>query len=87
MAQTQNVDAAINLMKTIDHILSACPVLAPTEFTDRHNKVGQYIHWMLCKHYELPHEDAWWKHQPKDTVDNENCNDSVGFHNPHRSYN
>ena len=29
--------------------LSGCPVLAPNEYKNRHDRVGQYLHWMICK--------------------------------------
>ena len=30
--------------KTIDHFISGCTILAPNEYTNRHNRVGQSIH-------------------------------------------
>jgi hypothetical protein len=29
------------------HIVVGCTTLAPAEYTNRHNKVGGYIHWMV----------------------------------------
>ena len=37
--------------KTIDHLISGCPTLAKTEYVNRHNRVGTYIHWKICKYY------------------------------------
>ena len=39
--------------KTIDHLISGCTILAPNEYTNRHNRVGQYIHWKICNHYNI----------------------------------
>ena len=39
--------------KTTDHLISGCTVLAPDEYTNRHNRVGQYIHWKICNHYNI----------------------------------
>ena len=33
--------------ETIDHLVSGCPVIAPTEYLNRHDRAGQYIHWCL----------------------------------------
>ena len=55
--------------ETIDHIVSGCPILAPSEYKNRHDRVGQYIHWGLCKHFNLPHEEHWWEHKPPPVVE------------------
>ena len=31
--------------ETIDHIVSGCHVIGPTEYKNRHGRVGQYMHW------------------------------------------
>ena len=55
----------------IPHLVSGCPVLAKTEFKDRHDKVGQYIHWKLCQHYGLPFADNWYTHETEPVVEND----------------
>eukprot|EP00957_Ditylum_brightwellii_P002546 195681-Ditylum_brightwellii.AAC.1 len=35
--------------ETVQHIVSACPKLAGTKYTKRHNDVAQYVHWNLLK--------------------------------------
>ena len=35
--------------KTISHLVSGGPILAPTEYLNWHDRLGQYIHWRLCK--------------------------------------
>ena len=30
--------------ESIDHLISGCTILAPSEYTNRHNRVGQSIH-------------------------------------------
>ena len=39
--------------KTIDHFISGCTILAPNEYTNKHNRVGQYMHWKICNHYNI----------------------------------
>ena len=30
--------------ETVDHLVSGCPVIRPSEYKNRHDRVGQYIH-------------------------------------------
>jgi len=34
------------------HIVAGCTTFGPSEYTNRHNKVASYIHW-ICKHMGL----------------------------------
>ena len=36
--------------KTINRVISGCTILARNEYTNRYNRVGQYIHWKICNH-------------------------------------
>jgi len=35
------------------HIVAGCTTPMPSEYTNRHNKVAGYVHWMICKHMGL----------------------------------
>ena len=35
--------------ETIDHIISACPILAREEYVKRNDKVSAQIHFNICK--------------------------------------
>ena len=59
-----------NYDETIDHIVSGCPILAPTEYIHRHDKAASYIHWKICKHFQLPAADKWYEHQPTTVAEN-----------------
>ena len=59
--------------KTIDHLVSGCPTLAPTEYLNRYDRLGQYIHWCLCKNFCLPNERNWWEHKPPKVIENKNA--------------
>eukprot|EP00957_Ditylum_brightwellii_P045083 3419251-Ditylum_brightwellii.AAC.1 len=50
--------------KTVWHIVSACPKLAGTKYTKRHNDVTHYIHWNLLKEWDIEVPVQWWKHVP-----------------------
>ena len=41
--------------ETVDHLVSSCPVICPNEYKNRHDRVGQYIHWKVCQHYKARH--------------------------------
>ena len=45
MVLTQNGECVINTARPlIDHLVSGCPILAPTEYLNWHNRLSQYIH-------------------------------------------
>ena len=47
-------------------------MLAPTEYLNWHDRLGQYIHWCLCKNFCLPNERNWWEHKPPKVIENKN---------------
>ena len=55
--------------ETIDHLVSGCSILASNEYTNRHNRVGQYIHWKVCNHYGIETSDKWYEHKPLPAID------------------
>ena len=55
--------------ETIDHLISGCTILAPNEYTNRHNRVGQYIHWKICNHYNIETPNKWYEHKPLPVAD------------------
>ena len=56
--------------ETIDHLVAACPILAKKEYIERHNKVGQYIHWKVSQHYGLPHAKYWYDQETPPVIEN-----------------
>ena len=50
--------------ESIEHILPGCPVLARKEYLERQDKALTYIHWHICKHYEIEVTDKWYDHKP-----------------------
>ena len=57
--------------ETIDHVVSGCPELAKTEYIHRHNKAAKYIHWKLCKHYNIEVTERYYEHEPSTVTENE----------------
>ena len=53
----------------IDHLISGCNILAPNEHTNRHNRVGQYVHWKICNHYDIETPNKWYEHELLPFVD------------------
>ena len=44
-------------VESVTHIVSACDMLVQREYKRRHDKVCLYIHWQLCKLYDIPSSD------------------------------
>ena len=49
-------------LETIDHLVAGCLILAPKEYKNRHDKMGQYLHWRIFQHYNVPHAEHWYEH-------------------------
>jgi hypothetical protein len=49
----------------VQYIVAMCPTLAPSEYTNRHNKVAAYIHRTVCKHVGLQGTDRYYGHVPE----------------------
>ena len=57
--------------ETVDHLVSGCPELAKTEYTQRHNKAAAYLHWTICKHYDIKVQDKYYEHEPATVTENQ----------------
>ena len=55
-------------LETIDHIVSACPVLARTSYIERHNRIVKYVHFEMCRARDLPTGASRFDHQLKALV-------------------
>ena len=59
----------------LDHIIDGCPVLAPKEYLQRHDKVGNIIHLQLRKKYmnfDGMDEQPYYKYTPEAVQEDEN---------------
>ena len=54
----------------IDHLVSGCSELVKTEYTQRHNRIATYIHWKICKQYNIKVTDKYYEHEPKTVTEN-----------------
>ena len=52
-------------LESIQHILSACPVLAKQAYIERHNIMGKHIHQAYCKKYKYNILKSKEQHIPK----------------------
>ena len=41
--------------ETVDHLVSGCPIKAPNQYLQRHDRVGQYIQRKIYQHYNAPY--------------------------------
>ena len=51
--------------ETIDHIVAGCPEMAKTEYLHRHNKAATYLHWNICKEFNINTKSKWYEHEPQ----------------------
>jgi hypothetical protein len=54
--------------ETIDHITSACPILATEQYVKRHDKVSAKIHCNICKEIGVQLDKKHWYKQVPNTV-------------------
>jgi len=52
------------LQEIVDH-------LAKTEYIQRHNKAPAYLHWTICKHYNIKVQDKHYEHDPATVTQNQ----------------
>ena len=46
-------------VESSNHLMSGCQtLLADGHYTKRHNKVCSYIHWTICKEFQIPTKEA-----------------------------
>ena len=53
-------------------MISVCPTIVNTEYLQRQDRVAKFIHWTLCKHYEILHTEKWYEHTPEPVVEGKN---------------
>ena len=52
--------------ETIDHIISACPILAKEQYIKRHDRVCAQLHFNICKETGVQLDKKhWYEHVPK----------------------
>ena len=68
--------------ETVDHVLSPCPTAVNTEYLQRHYQVTSFIHWILCKNFNLPDTEKWYRPQP--VTEKHRSNNSMGLHCKYR---
>lgn len=56
----------------VSHVIAGCSALAPSEYTQRHNKVAAYIHWTICKEKRIPVTDKYYEHSPDKVTQHNN---------------
>jgi hypothetical protein len=52
--------------ETMDHIISACPILAKEQYIKRHDRVSAQLHFNICKEIGVQLDKKhWYEHVPK----------------------
>ena len=57
--------------ESITHIVSACSILARSQYRKCHDKIGTYVQWLLCRKYHLLCSDKWYTHKPQSVQEND----------------
>ena len=45
---------------------------SPAEYVTRHDRIGQYLHWNICCHYEIPHPKNCYEDHPQPVTEGDN---------------
>jgi len=57
--------------ETIDHIISACPILAKEQYIERHDRVCAQLHFNICKETGVQLDKKhWYEHVSKSVETN-----------------
>jgi len=60
------------LDETIDHMISACPILAKEKYVKRHDKVSAQIHFNISKEIGVQMDKKhWYEHVPISVITNQ----------------
>ena len=51
-------------LEKIDHLVSGCSILTPNEYKNHHDRVSQYLHWKICRHYSISTPSNWYEDHP-----------------------
>ncbi|ESN96709.1 hypothetical protein HELRODRAFT_163805 [Helobdella robusta] len=63
---------ALDSKEHVNHIVASCPILAPKEYTHRHNRIANCLHWSTLKEPGQNVPDRWYDHQPEKVVEFDN---------------
>ena len=44
-------------------------MIVNTEYLQRHDRVAKFIHWTLCKNFNLPHTEKWYEQTPQPVME------------------
>ena len=58
--------------ETVSHTISECSKLAQKEYKRRHDNVGKYLYWKLCKKYNIDSKAKWYEHSLKGVIESSN---------------
>ena len=53
-------------------MISGCQTTVNAEYLEGHDRVATFIHWTLCKHYEIPHTEKWYEYTLEPVVEGKN---------------
>ena len=75
MSQNDKCRFCGEAVESVNHLVSGCKILlADGQYTNRHNKICTYIHWKICKEYNIAVNDKSWEHEPQPSLSTEEVN-------------
>ena len=54
--------------ETLNHLISGPSILALNEYTNRHNRVVEYINWKMCNYYDIEAPNKMCENEPLPVV-------------------
>ena len=54
-----------NKLETMDDLVSGCSILTPNGYKNRHDGVGQYLHWKILHQFSLEIKSNCYEHHPE----------------------
>ena len=58
--------------ETISHMVSECDKLDQKEYKQRHDSVGNYVHWQFCEKLRFNRARLLYEHEPGSVFQNKN---------------
>ena len=74
MGLSLDVDSVIQAPRLLTTLSQCALFLASNEYTNRHNRVGQCIHWKICNNYNIVTPNKWYEHEPLPAADTPKVN-------------
>ena len=59
-------------LKKVDHFVVGCSVLKASEYKLKHDRIGLYQLWIMCKYYNVHYVRNWCEYRPETVTEIKN---------------